>query len=43
MEAIKQLLDTMGERGNISPQKIDQHEEKDVERRTTLYRFADKK
>ena len=43
MEAIKHLLDTMAERGNISPQKIDQHEEKDVERRTTLHRFAHKK
>ena len=34
------------EEGNISPQKIVQHEEKDVEsveRRTTLQRFANKK
>ena len=43
VETRKHLVDTMGERGNISPQKIAQHGEKDVEsveRRTTLQRFT---
>ena len=38
-ETRKHLVDTVGERGNISPQKIAQHGEKDVEkveRRTTF-------
>ena len=38
-ESRKHLVDTVGERGNIGPQKIAQHGEKDVEkveRRTTL-------
>ena len=39
VEAIKHLKNTLGERGNIRPQKIAQREEKDLgslERRTTL-------
>ena len=46
METRKHLVDTVRKRGNISPQKIAQHGEKDVEnveRRTTLQRFANKK
>ena len=46
VETRKHLVNTVGERRNISPQNIAQHEEKDVEsveRRTTLHRFADKK
>ena len=46
VEARKHLVDTVGERGNISPQKIAQHGKKDVEsveRRTTLQRFSSKK
>ena len=41
----KHLVDTVTGRGNISPQKIVQHGEKDVksvERKTTLQRFANK-
>ena len=46
LEARKHLVDTVGERGNISPQKTAQHGEKDVEsmeRRTILQRFSNKK
>ena len=46
VEIRKHLVHTVGEKGNISPQKIAQHGEKDVEsveRRTTLQRFGNKK
>ena len=46
METRKHLVDIVRERENINPQKIAQHEEKDVEkaeRRTTLQKFTNKK
>ena len=43
VETRKHLVDTVGERKNICPEKIAQHGKKDVEsveRRTTLQKFA---
>ena len=46
VETRKHLVNAVAEKGNIIPQKIAQHGEKDgesVEKRTILQRFADKK